>query len=616
MTKRSANRIQFLAVAVALTVATVAANSARADILPVGSEFQVNTYTTNGQYGASARGVSRSADGRFVVVWESSGQDGSGASVHGQRYDSTGAPDGTEFQVNTYTTNGQREPAVSSAPDGRFVVVWKSSGQDGSSTSIEGQRYDAAGAPDGTEFQVNTYTTSDQFRAAVWSAADGRFVVVWTSNGADGSSFSVQARRYDSTGAPEGTEFQVNSFTTDIQINPSVSGAADGSFVVVWSSNGPDGDYLSIEGQRFDAAGAPDGTEFQVNTYTTSAQDYPAVSSTPDGRFVVVWDSNGADGDGTAVRGQRYDETGATDGTEFQVNGYTTSYQYRAAVATDADGSFVVVWSSYGQDAPYSFSVQGRRFDATGMPDGTEFQVNTYTTGKQYYSESIASDGNGDFVVVWDSVGQDGDSDGTFGQLYCADANGNAICDSAEAAACSASPQPGCVAAQKAKLDYDERHAGKEKVKLAWKKLVDATVQGDFGAPVAGSTSVALCIYDDTDALVQALAVDRAGDQCAGKDCWKAKGTKGYAYQDKEKASDGIAKIGYKSGDAGKGQAKAVGKDKSDKGQTALPTGVVAMLTGNTAPTIQLVTSDGFCTTATMNTIKKDDGARYSAQLK
>jgi hypothetical protein len=40
------------------------------------------------------------------------------------------------------------------------------------------------------------------------------------------------------------------------------------------------------------------------------------------------------------------------------------------------------------------------------------------------------------------------------------------------------------------------------------------------------------------------------------------------------------------------------------------------MLTGNATPTIQMVTSDGFCSTATMNTVKKDDGMRYSAQLK
>ena len=39
---------------------------------------------------------------------------------------------GSEFQVNTYTTGGQFRPSVSSDADGNFVVIWESRGQDGS----------------------------------------------------------------------------------------------------------------------------------------------------------------------------------------------------------------------------------------------------------------------------------------------------------------------------------------------------------------------------------------------------------------------------------------------------------------------------------------------------
>ena len=37
---------------------------------------------------------------------------------------------------------------------------------------------------------------------------------------------------------------------------------------------------------------------------------------------------------------------------------------------------------------------------------GSEFQVNTYTRGYQSFS-SVAVDANRDFVVVWESDGQD-----------------------------------------------------------------------------------------------------------------------------------------------------------------------------------------------------------------
>jgi hypothetical protein len=102
-----------------------------------------------------------------------------------------------------------------------------------------------------------------------------------------------------------------------------------------------------------------------------------------------------------------------------------------------------------------------------------------------------------------------------------------------------------------------------------------------------------LCVYDYETALLQGYEVDRAGDPCAGKPCWAAKGTNGLAYKDKLAASDGIAAIKFKGGPSGNGQASAAGANNAGKGQTALPTGVVAALTGNAKPTIQIQTSDG-----------------------
>ena len=59
------------------------------------------------------------------MVWQSygsSGSDPSGYSVQGQRYTSDGSIAGSEFQVNTYTTGGQRFPSVGLDADGDFVV--------------------------------------------------------------------------------------------------------------------------------------------------------------------------------------------------------------------------------------------------------------------------------------------------------------------------------------------------------------------------------------------------------------------------------------------------------------------------------------------------------------
>src|SRR6185503_19016279 len=94
------------------------------------------------------------------------------------------APVGPQFQVNTYTTLEQDVVAVAADGAGNFVAVW---GSDTSDQNVQAQRYDGAGTPQGGEFQVNTYTTGGQRRPVVASDAAGNFVVVWHSNGSAGS---------------------------------------------------------------------------------------------------------------------------------------------------------------------------------------------------------------------------------------------------------------------------------------------------------------------------------------------------------------------------------------------------------------------------------------------
>jgi len=161
--------------------------------LPLGPEFRVNTYTTNRQAYPS---VASDSGGNFVVVWQSLTQDGSTYGVFGQRYVSTGAPLGAEFRVNSFTGNDQGAPSVTSDSGGAFVVAWESSYQDGSSDGVFGRRYDSMGAPLGGDFQVNSYTTGVQRYPSVTSDSNGHFVVVWRSTLQDGSSYGVFGQRF------------------------------------------------------------------------------------------------------------------------------------------------------------------------------------------------------------------------------------------------------------------------------------------------------------------------------------------------------------------------------------------------------------------------------------
>src|SRR5262249_38121465 len=61
---------------------------------------------------------------------------------------------------------------------------------------------------------------------------------------------------------------------------------------------------------------------------------------------------------------------------------------------------------------------------------------------------------------------------------------------------CGASPIGGCLSPAAATFQVNEKTVGKEKLKVALKKLTTATVQGTFGNPVSGTTSYAICVYD------------------------------------------------------------------------------------------------------------------------
>jgi phosphoheptose isomerase len=406
-------RLKHYGIAVASAAALFFAPHPAVAQIPAGTEFRVNTYTT------SAQGIPIAAmdsAGDFVIAWHSSGQDGNLHGVYAQRYNSSGTAQGTEFLVNTYTTSFQRFPSVAIDSDGDFVIAWQSSGQDGSYYGIYAQRYNSSGMPQGTEFRVNTHTTNDQRVPSVAMDSDGNFVIAWNSELQDGSGYGIYAQRYNSSGTPQGSEFLVNTYTNSEQRFSSVAMDSDGDFVVVWQSSGQDGSNYGIYAQRYNSSGTPQGSEFLVNTYTTNQQRLPSVAMDSAGDFVVAWQSSVQDGTGYGIYAQRYNSSGTPQGSEFLVNSYTTFSQSLPSVAMDSDGDFVITWQSYEQDLSYE-GVYAQQYNSSGTAQGSEFRVNTNMIADQNFP-SVAIDSDGDFVITWQSDLQDGSYNGIYAQRY------------------------------------------------------------------------------------------------------------------------------------------------------------------------------------------------------
>lgn len=399
----------------AASILLVALGTAGAPAQLLGPEFQVNSYT----FGTQAHPtVALASSAAFVVAWDSYGADGSAQAICAQRFDASGAPFGTEMVANTYVTSGQQHPALGADRWGNFVIVWDSYLQDGSSFGIFAQRFAAGGVGVGTEMAINTTTNDDQAYPAVGVDGGSNFVAAWESTGQDGSGAGVYARLFEPSGVPRTGELQVNTYTAGHQWSPAVAVHRGGAFVVVWHDDSQDGSSQGVYAQRYDATGNRLGGEFRVNTEVTNQQWWPAIAMDADANFVVAWDSQAQDGSGYGIYAQRFDATGTPVGTEFRANTTTANDQRIPAVAMDHWGNFVVAWTSTGQDGSSS-GVYAQRFDNTGARVGGELQINATTAGTQQ-SPDLATDGWGNYVIAWESENQDGNGYGIYARRLLA----------------------------------------------------------------------------------------------------------------------------------------------------------------------------------------------------
>jgi len=254
--------------------------------------------------------------------------------------------------------------------------------------------------------RVNTTQGTYERWSSVAALSDGGHVVTWEALSPTGTDVKdVYAQRYGPDGKAVGDEIPVNTTTSSDQYSSEVVGLAGGGFVVNWISNGQDGGGKGIYGQRFDADGNAQGDEFRINSKTARDQISPSLSALPDGGFVSVWQSDNHEGSGTygwGIFGQRYDAAGEKVGGEFRINTKIGNHQEKPSVTSYADGGFVVVWQSKAQDGS-EWGVYGQRYDADGSKTGGEFRINTNTTSKSQKNPSVTELEDGGFVAVWES---------------------------------------------------------------------------------------------------------------------------------------------------------------------------------------------------------------------
>lgn len=351
--------------------------------------------------------------GQSVIVWRR-GQETEDAEdaatppgIKAQFYNAAGTRLGAPIYVTSGVDRMFDRPAVAVDAAGNAIIAWTVRGEPNDELFV--RRYTAAGQPRGPAVLVHS-------AAGVLDAPDiaadgaGNFIVVWRDTRADAGGSGIYARRFSSAGLPTGTVFRANATSTGEQQEPSVAVAPGGAFLISWhvrdQANPSNGD--DIYARRYSAAGvALDTQEFRVNSTTAGHQRFGATAAGPDGSYVLAWYSAGQDGDGEGVYVRRFGSNGVALSAESAVNTTTKGNQINPTVAVGADGHFVVAWQGLGNGDRSGIFAQ--RFDASGAPQGSQFRLNA-RTGNVQNSPSVGMDAAGNLVAAWDSFNQAGPS--------------------------------------------------------------------------------------------------------------------------------------------------------------------------------------------------------------
>jgi hypothetical protein len=349
---------------------------------------------------ADAAGVS------LVVVWQRQAAGGWDLFGRQYRFDAAGqlVPLGAEFPVNALTAGCQQFPAVAADSAGNFVVVWQSDQEPGGGAGVYARRFASAGtALDPVEIRVPTTVAGNQQRPAVAMAPDGRFLVVWQSDSqTGGQGWDVAAQAFTAAGSPVGSEILVNGTLAGPQHSPRaayLAGPTEG-FAVVWeSASGLWLRRVSPSGVALDPADVP------VNTTSAGTQRNPAVASDLSGNYVVAWESVDANGQASRILARRFRGAAALNGmTDLTLDASSSATrQHDPSVATDALGNWVVAWDSVGEDGSGA-GIVAEQLDNRQTLAGTKVVLdNTLTAGDQTLPAAALTEG-GNLLVAWQSV--------------------------------------------------------------------------------------------------------------------------------------------------------------------------------------------------------------------
>ncbi|MDP9421298.1 MAG: hypothetical protein M3Q19_00425 [Pseudomonadota bacterium] len=272
---------------------------------PTGDEFRVNSTTTNVQTDPS---IVQLTGGNIIVTYTDFSVDPGGDLL--ARVLSSGGTLGTELIISNAGADDS-DSDVAALADGGFVVTWTR--DFGTDLDVRAAIFNADGSVRNSLVIIDSAADSAS-HTQVAGLANGNFVVVYEKEPSAGGDSEVWFQVLSSTGASVVAATLIDTFGSineDIQ----VVALADGGFAVAYTDNGWTIDQTEITLRFYNSNGTARTGYIRVNSATTAVQENPSLTTLSNGYVVVSWS------DGDALYYQAYTPTGVAVGTNFFAQG-------------------------------------------------------------------------------------------------------------------------------------------------------------------------------------------------------------------------------------------------------------------------------------------------------
>jgi hypothetical protein len=413
------------------------AQSVNAQLVSSTGETLVNTAVTDSTQQNCA--ISMDTLGRYVVVWESEGQDGDGFGIYAKIFNADHSVRVSDFLINTSDqTNDQRFPDVAMNAEGTFCVVWQSTEDEGyipffSDWYHQGwdcyrKLYDIDGTSLAPRSRVNSSTAGNQMHPAV-AAGDNYFSVVYMSEVAGQNESEIQGRILLSNGAWTSAPIVYHTATGEHLAHPDVAMAPNDDYAITWQADGTDGDRKGVYTSLYDNSNTLLSGPTQVNTTTTGNQQEPRIAIDENGEYMIVWSSFNQDGDHYGIYGQRFDNSGTASGGEIAITTNTSGSQDHAAIAVTREGSkYVISWTDDTAEGDRT-AVYSRLMYSNGTFLANDAIINTTTTDFQSFSDVAIGTDATQAMYAWQSGIRDGATSQTDPSYYGIYSQGFVVAD-------------------------------------------------------------------------------------------------------------------------------------------------------------------------------------------